>query len=71
MSVVFDSLHFSPANAGPKLLVAESGRSGATDFSPVLGWGLSFFVPSQQLCNRGGVVVGPATLIFGRQAWLA
>jgi hypothetical protein len=71
MSVVFDPLHFSPASAGPMSLVAESGRSVATDFSPVSGRVLSFFVPSQQLCNRGGAVVGPATLILGRQAWLA
>ena len=71
MPVVFDSLRFSPACAGPRSLVAESGRSGATDFLSAMVRVSFSFVPSQQWCNRGGAVVGLATLIFGHHEGLA
>lgn len=71
MPVVFDSLSFSPASAGPRSLVAESGRFAATDFfSEMVRVSLSF-APSQEWCDSGGVVVGLATLIFGHHERLA
>ena len=71
MSKLFESIDFSPVIAGPMSLVAGSGRSVATDFLQSPGRVSSFFVRSQQLCNRGGAVVGPATLIFGPNGRLA
>jgi hypothetical protein len=52
-------------------LVAESGRSVATDFFSAMGRVSLFLVLGQQWCNRGEAVVGLATHIFGHHEGLA